>query len=205
MSIKEFYGRHPVLSNIILIALTGTLLVWGVLIFLDFWTLHGHNAVVPQIKLKNYAEAASVLKANDLNIEISDSIYDPELAPGTVVESWPKAGAIVKNGRQVFVTVTAFSPKQVTISMPLTGNVSSRQAISYLRGIGINDVRLEHVPSEFADLVIGARYGNTPLNVGTVIPVTSTITLTVGSGMEEMPDSLAVDSVEEFINPTIDE
>lgn len=205
MSIKEFYGRHPVLSNIILIALTGTLLVWGVLIFLDFWTLHGHNAVVPQIKLKNYAEAASVLKANDLNIEISDSIYDPELAPGTVVESWPKAGAIVKNGRQVFVTVTAFSPKQVTISMPLTGNVSSRQAISYLRGIGINDVRLEHVPSEFADLVIGARYGNTPLNVGTVIPVTSTITLTVGSGMEEMPDSLAADSVEEFINPTIDE
>lgn len=193
------------MSNIILIALTGTLLVWGVLIFLDFWTLHGHNAVVPQIKLKNYAEAASVLKANDLNIEISDSIYDPELAPGTVVESWPKAGAIVKNGRQVFVTVTAFSPKQVTISMPLTGNVSSRQAISYLRGIGINDVRLEHVPSEFADLVIGARYGNTPLNVGTVIPVTSTITLTVGSGMEEMPDSLAVDSVEEFINPTIDE
>ncbi len=205
MSIKEFYGRHPVLSNIILIGLTGTILIWGVMIFLDFWTLHGHNAVVPQIKLKSYSEAASVLKANDLSIEISDSIYDPELAPGTVVESWPKAGAIVKNGRQVFVTVTAFSPKQVTISMPLTGNVSSRQAISYLRGIGINDVRLEHVPSEFADLVIGARYGNTPLNVGSVIPVTSTITLTVGSGIEEMSDSLSVDSVEEFINPTLDE
>lgn len=205
MSIKEFYGRHPVLSNIILIALTGTILLWGVMIFLDFWTLHGHNAVVPQVKLKSYAEAASVLKANDLSIEISDSIYDPDLAPGTVVESWPKAGAIVKNGRQVFVTVTAFSPKQVTISMPLTGNVSSRQAISYLRGIGINDVRLEHVPSEFADLVIGARYGNTPLNVGTVIPVTSTITLTVGSGMEELVDTLSVDSVEEFINPSLDE
>lgn len=205
MSIKEFYGRHPVLSNIILIGLTGTILIWGVMIFLDFWTLHGHNAVVPQIKLKSYSEAASVLKANDLSIEISDSIYDPELAPGTVVESWPKAGAIVKNGRQVFVTVTAFSPKQVTISMPLTGNVSSRQAISYLRGIGINDVRLEHVPSEFADLVIGARYGNTPLNVGSVIPVTSTITLTVGSGIEEMSASLSVDSVEEFINPTLDE
>lgn len=205
MSIKEFYGRHPVLSNIILIALTGTILLWGVMIFLDFWTLHGHNAVVPQVKLKSYAEAASVLKANDLSIEISDSIYDPDLAPGTVVESWPKAGAIVKNGRQVFVTVTAFSPKQVTISMPLTGNVSSRQAISYLRGIGINDVRLEHMPSEFADLVIGARYGNTPLNVGTVIPVTSTITLTVGSGMEELVDTLSVDSVEEFINPSLDE
>ena len=193
------------MSNIILIALTGTILLWGVMIFLDFWTLHGHNAVVPQVKLKSYAEAASVLKANDLSIEISDSIYDPDLAPGTVVESWPKAGAIVKNGRQVFVTVTAFSPKQVTISMPLTGNVSSRQAISYLRGIGINDVRLEHVPSEFADLVIGARYGNTPLNVGTVIPVTSTITLTVGSGMEELVDTLSVDSVEEFINPSLDE
>ena len=47
--------------------------------------------------------------------------------------------------------------------MPLSGNVSSRQAISYLRGIGISDIRMETVPSEFPDLVMGARYGDTPI------------------------------------------
>lgn len=198
-SIREFYSKHPFLSHLILVIATGLVLLWLVLIFLDYWTLHGVNAVVPQLKEKSFAEAESILTANKLTIEISDSIYDRDLAPGTVVESWPRAGAIVKEGRQVYVTVTAFSPKQVTISMPLTGNVSSRQAMSYLRGIGITDIRIEEVPSEYVDLVVGARYGDTPLNVGSVIPVTSTVTLSVGQAPVAEDDSLALDTA--FIEP----
>ena len=188
--IINFIRKHPLISNIVLIILTGFLLVWGVMVFLDFWTMHGATAVVPQIKHSTYAQAEAVLKANKLSIEISDSIYDRSMPPGTVVESWPKAGAVVKEGRQVYVTVTAFSPKQVTISMPLSGNVSSRQAMSYLRGIGITDIRVENVPSDFADLVVAARYGDTPLTVGSVIPVTSTVTLSVGSGPVQAVDSI---------------
>ena len=191
--IKEIYKKHPVLSNLVFIIITGLLLLWAVLLFLDSWTFHGATAIVPDIKHKSYSEASSTFAANSLSIEISDSIYDRNIAPGTVVESWPKAGAVVKEGRQVYVTITAFSPKQVTISMPLTGNVSSRQAMSYLRGIGITDIRLETVPSEFADLVVGARYGDTPLSVGSVIPVTSTVTLQIGTG----PASDDLDSLED--------
>lgn len=192
--LKQFYHKHPVISHLVLIICTGLIILWCVLTFLDFWTFHGATAIVPDIKNKRFAEAQSTLAVNGLSIEISDSIYDRNLAPGTIVESWPKAGAVVKEGRQVYVTVTAFSPKQVTISMPLTGNVSSRQAMSYLRGIGITDVRIEHVPSEFADLVVGARYGDTPLSVGSVIPVTSTVTLTVGSGVVEAVNEADTDS-----------
>lgn len=198
---RNFYRKHPVTANLILAVAAGLVLLWAVMIFLDFWTFHGQTAVVPDIKHKSYALASDILGANKLSIEISDSVYDRSLAPGTVVESWPKAGAVVKEGRQVYVTVTAFSPKQVTISMPLSGNVSSRQAMSYLRGIGITDIRVENVPSEFADLVLGARYGDTPLSVGSVIPVTSTVTLTVGNGIVELPDSLDLDevAVDEFV------
>lgn len=183
---------------------TGFIILWCSLVFIDYWTFHGATAVVPQIKHLSYATASNLLEANKLHIEISDSIYDRSLAPGTIVESSPKAGAVVKEGRQVYVTVTAFSPKQVTISMPLTGNVSSRQAVSYLRGIGITDIRIENVPSLYVDLVEDARYGDTPLNVGSVIPITSTVTLTVGSGPEEdLPtDSLSTD--ESFIIDELD-
>lgn len=194
--IKEFYSKHPLLSNIILIIITGLLLLWFVLLWLDHWTMHGSTAIVPDIRNKSYAEATAILGANHLSIEISDSVYDRKAAPGTVIESWPKAGAVVKDGRQVYVTITAFSPKQVTISMPLTGNVSSRQAMSYLHGIGITDVRVEHVPSQFADLVVGARYGDTPLSVGAVIPVTSTVTLQVGMPMSADSDSTATADME---------
>lgn len=182
-SIKTFRNGHPIIFNLILICLTGMVILWGTMLFLDYWTMHGATACVPQIKHMTYTEARATLAANKLGIEISDSIYDRTLAPGTIVESWPKAGAVVKDGRQVYVTVTAFSPKNVTISMPLTGNVSSRQAMSYLRGLGITDIRLENVPSEYHDLVLSARYGDTPLAVGSVIPVTSTVTLQVGNGI----------------------
>lgn len=191
-SIKDFYGRHPLLSHLILVVAASLLVLWLVLLFLDVWTFHGSTAVVPAIKHKSYAEATELLRANKLTIEINDSIYDRTMAPGTVVESWPKAGAIVKEGRQVYVTITAFSPKNVTISMPLTGNVSSRQAISYLHGIGLGDVRIEHVPSEFVDLVVGASCDGRPINVGTVLPITSTITLEVGNG----PAPEETDSIE---------
>lgn len=195
-SVRDFYNSHPIISTIILICVATLLLLWGATIFMNRWTMHGSTSVVPDIRNKTYTEARELLAANNLNIEINDSVYDRDAAPGTVVESWPKAGAVVKEGRQVYVTITAFSPKQVTISMPLTGNVSSRQAMSYLRGIGITDIRLESVPSEFPDLVMGARYGDTPLSVGSVIPVTSTVTLEVGSGPVEPVDSLATEELD---------
>lgn len=189
-SVKDFYIRHRIISHIVIICTLTLIILWGGMIFLDYWTMHGSNAVVPQIRNLSYEEARRVLAANKLGIEISDSVYDRSMPPGTVIESSPKAGAVVKEGRQVYVTTTAFSPKQVTISMPLTGNVSQRQAISYLHGIGISDIRLELVPSEFPDLVMGARYGDTPISVGSVIPVTSTVTLEVGSGPVQEVDSM---------------
>ena len=196
-TIKTFLSKHPIIANLIYMILVLIVILWVVLIFLRFWTRHGETAIVPDVKHMSYSEARAVLSANKLTIEISDSIYDRSLKPGTIVESWPKAGAVVKDGRPVYVTVTAFSAKQVSLSMPLT-NVSQRQAVSYLRGLGINDIRIISVPSLYPDLVISARYGDTPITVGSVIPITSTVTLEVGSGpAEEEVDSLENEEITE--------
>ncbi|MGN0219788.1 MAG: PASTA domain-containing protein [Muribaculaceae bacterium] len=182
-----------------LIFLAGVVLVIIGLIFLDFWTRHGETSTVPEIKDMPYQQAAEILDRNDLEIEISDSIYDRGLAPGTVVESWPKAGSVVKRGRQVFVTVTAFSPKMVTLKMPVTG-VSSRQATSYLEAVGVTAVRIVNVPSQYPDLVERALVDGKPLSVGSVIPVTSVVTLEVGAVPVEEP----VDSLDAAIDREID-
>lgn len=192
-TIRGFLKKHPIIANLIYMFVVLMILLWIVLLFLRLWTRHGETAIVPDVKHMSYEMAAAVLSANGLTIEINDSIYERNLKPGTIVESWPKAGAVVKDGRPVYVTVTAFSTKQVTLSMPLT-NVSERQAVSYLRGLGINDIRIVPVPSLYPDLVVSARYGDTPITVGTVLPVTSSVTLEVGSGPAEEE---AVDSLED--------
>lgn len=190
LTIKKFYYRHPIISNLALIFVAGILVVIIGLVFLDFWTRHGETSTVPEIKDMPYQQAAEILSRNDLEIEISDSIYDRSIAPGTVVESWPKAGSVVKRGRQVFVTVTAFSPKMVSLTMPVTG-VSSRQATSYLEAVGVTAVRIVSVPSQYPDLVERALVDGKPLAVGSVIPVTSVVTLEVGAvPVEEPVDSL---------------
>lgn len=178
--IKRFYGKHPIIANLLLIIVCGCVLIWLALLFLDSWTNHGETSTVPQVKGMSYSQASLVLGEADLKAEISDSIYDRYAAPGTVIESWPRAGAVVKRGRQVYVTITAFSPKMITITMPVIG-VSSRQAISYLEALGITSIRLVSVPSQYPDLVENAYTSEKTLSVGTSLPITSSVTLEVGT------------------------
>ena len=178
--ISRFYSSHPIISHLIIMTITAVVLVWFAMIFLNVWTHHGSTSTVPQIKNMSYATAAELLRDCDLDIEIADSVYDRTAAPGTVLESWPHAGAVVKRGRQVYVTITAFSPKMVRLTMPVTG-VSSRQAVSYLRGLGITAIRIVSVPSHSPDLVESAKVDGRLLRPDSEIPVNATVTLEVGS------------------------
>lgn len=198
--IKTFNSKHPVITALAAIVVCGLIVAWALMFFLSIWTHHGDTSTVPEIHGMSYAEAQRVLADNDLKIEISDSIYDKTIAAGTVVESWPKGGSTVKRGRNVYVTVTAFSPKHVTLSMPITG-VSARQAVSYLTALGITGIRFVNVPSQYPDLVESAHAAGRPIGVGSVIPVDATIVLEVGVAYEEPEpvDSLPEQSAEELI------
>lgn len=197
---KEFFKKHPIISNLLLICCSAAVLIFAALLFLDFWTHHGETSTVPQVKGLSYNEAQIVLRDADLSVEISDSIYDRYATPGTVLESWPKAGAVVKLGRQVYVTITAFSPKMVTIAMPVIG-VSSRQAVSYLEALGITSIRLVSVPSQYPDLVENAVADNRSLTVGTNIPITASVTLEVGT----IPvDTISADDLDDAIDDAIE-
>lgn len=199
--IRRFFGRHPIIANIICIFAAGMILVLGALLFLDSWTHHGETSTVPQVKGLSFQSARQLLADADLSVEISDSIYDRTSLPGTVLEHWPKAGAVVKRGRQVYVTVTAFSPKMLTISMPVIG-VSSRQAVSYLEAIGITSIRLVSVPSQYPDLVENAVSDGKKLTVGATLPVTASVTLEVGT----VPvDTFATESLDTAIDREIDD
>lgn len=194
--IKTFRSSHPLWWAIIMISITALIVAWVLMLFLRIWTHHGNDSTVPEIKHLTYEQARATLKAADLDIAISDSIYDTSLPPGSIVESWPKAGSQVKRGRSVYVTLTAFSPKHVTISMPVTG-VSVRQAVSYLNALGIDGIRIVSVPSQYPDLVESAKANGRPLGVGSVLPVNASVVLEVGTytAPETDTDSIAADTI----------
>lgn len=205
-NMRRIIDRKPIFWNSVLAVLSLAALGFVTMLFLDVWTHHGSTAVVPEIKYLSYDDAVATLEDADLDVQISDSVYMTDIPdtllrrkpfPGMVLESWPKAGAVVKGGRAVYITIVAYSPKEVVIPAPVD-NISSRQAISLLQSLGIRNVRIVRVPSQYNDNVERALYNGKPIVVGTALPVTATVTLEVGQTYDEQLDAApatpAVDS-----------
>ena len=179
-----------ILMHIGLMVLVGLAVAWMAMLWLDKWTRHGDTIVVPSVKTYSFERATQALKEDGLLAILSDSVYDNRTAPGTVIEQNPKAGTVVKEGREIYLTINAFSPKMVTL--PSLTDISVRQAKSILEGLEIKKVIEKRVPSDFKDLVLAVRYNGNRLSPGARVPVSATIELEVGEGL---PDVLETDSI----------
>lgn len=182
--------------NLIIMAVIGFVLGWLALAWLDVWTGHGHEAVVPDVCGRSYESAVAELELQGFTVEITDSVYDTHARPGYVVDQNPRRNTKVKPGRLIYLTINAVSPKTVTI--PSLTDISARQAEAILMGLGVKNVTRESVLSEFKDLVLSVTYNGRPLSAGARVPVNARIVLHVGSGMDtfENGDSLASDQPE---------
>ena len=181
-----------ILLNLLAMILLGVLLLWLGTVWLDVWTGHGEYQEVPDVRRVSYDEAVQKLEAEGFVVELSDSVYDNSASPGMVVEQNPKVNTKVKHGRTVYLTVNAFAPRSVTI--PALTDMSLRQARSILEGLGIKDIEVREVPSEYQDLVLNVTRDGHRLMPGARIPTTSKVVIEVGAGMqEEAGDSVDVD------------
>lgn len=179
-----------ILLHIGLMILVAFIIGWLAMMWLDVWTRHDDTITVPSVKSMTF-ESASILLADDgLVAVLTDSVYDKTTRPGTVIEQNPKVGTVVKEGREIYLTINAFSPKMVTL--PTLTDISLRQARSILEGLEIRNVVEKRIPSDFHDLVLGVYYQGHRLSAGARIPVNATIQLEVGEGI---PESIESDSV----------
>lgn len=200
----NFRKRHPILMNLLYAACATVLAIWMALWFLDYWTFHGQERAVPDVKGQSFDMAQGNISRAGLKAVVTDSVYDSYARPGTVVEQSPIPLAKIKRGGTVYLTLVAYTPKMVTI--PDFYDVSERQARSMLEGLGITQVMTVGVPSEYAGLVLGAKYNGVSLRPGAKVPVSAVITLEVGGGRsdsyatEEIVDTVAIEQTIEALN-----
>lgn len=195
---KNFIGRHPVMMNFIYVCLASVMVVMLLLWFLDFWTFHGQERAVPDVKGQSLEMAEGNISRAGLRCVVTDSVYESFRHPGTVVEQMPIPSSRIKKGGTVYVTIVAFTPKMVTI--PNFYDVSERQARSMLEGLGIKQVMTVTVPSEYQGLVMGAMFNGVSLAPGAKVPVTAVITLQVGGGNYDTQEESPIES-----EPIVDE
>ena len=93
--------------NLLIAALLVAGIGFGILQWLDNYTDHGISILVPDFSGFTPEEAREVARHERLDIQVIDSIYDKDAAPGSVVEQYPAGGEHVKEGRTIRLTINA--------------------------------------------------------------------------------------------------
>lgn len=149
-------------------------------LWLQHYTQHGIEVVVPNVTGMQYDEAQQCLADSCLQLVIIDSTFSNTVPLGTIVEQIPEAGGFAKKDRPVYAIINSSYHRQVEI--PDLHDISYRQAQATLRSMGILVGKVEYEPSEYRDIVLDLRYQGRPLIPGEKINEGTSITMVVGKG-----------------------
>lgn len=177
---SQFIKRHPIIFNLILIAVATVILCSAALFYLDIFTEHGKTSTVPNVKNMQLADAITTLRNAGFNWEVTDSLYNDTYDLGAVVEQTPKENSSVKSHRTIYLSVNSSSPR--TIALPNLRDLSIRQGESTLKGLGFHNISIDSIPSPFKGLIIRISVDGREVEPGTKILPSAHIRLSVGNG-----------------------
>ena len=169
------------LKKMILAVVIAIFLLLITMLFIRVYTHHGESLTVPDFSGMMEEQVLDILKKNELNYQVTDSLYVTEEMPGTVIGQFPVKGSHVKSGRTIFFTICARKPEQV--SMPKLTDISLRQAMNILSRVGLNVGTITYVPSEYTNLVLAQKRGIEDIEQGSKINKGTEIDLTVGKSL----------------------
>ncbi len=176
---KKLFINPYTISFIILVVILAGLYV-GTFNWLDSYTKHGIELVVPDVSDLTEAEAAAIFKENKMKCEVVDSIYVKKRKLGVVVEQIPSAGSKVKEGRTIYLITNSNTIRRIVF--PDVREISLRQAEATIKSVGLKVDSIVYVPSEYKDLVLDAQYNGKVLPPGFRIPEGASVVLHVGRG-----------------------
>ena len=157
---------------------------------------------VPDVKGISVELAEPFFTQRKLNYTVVDSIFVREAVPGSIFETIPPVGSMVKEGRTIYLKVNSFMPQLITL--PEVKDNSLRQSMAMLRALGFEKIDTKNVPGVHRELVLGIESRGTTLEAGQRVTANTPLTLLVSSGsgdffMFEGPeDSVDVSSVESW-------
>lgn len=178
MSLGKFIVSRSFLINLAAAACIVVLLIAGTLQSLKYYTHHGVSYPVPNLTGLTIDEASASAQANNLQIQIIDSVYNKAYQPGTIVDQQPVANSNVKENRTILLTINSLSPE--TVLLPKLTDISFRQAQALCERSGLFIGTISYQPSEYNDLVLEALQDSTTINTGDKIVKGTTIDLIVG-------------------------
>jgi serine/threonine-protein kinase len=149
------------------------------------WIVSSPETTVPQVVGLQVSEAVNILEADGFEPLISDTSYGLQVPVGAIFFQKPDAGAVVKEGRTVYLFV---SGGVSTITVPQLKGKSILDAKFALERLGLKLGRVERIPSSHPeDMIFDQQYAEgTLLKQGEFVGVT--ISVGRGGGSIIVPD-----------------
>lgn len=190
---KGLPGWVHILIHIGLIVVVSLLLLWGTMLFLKGYTRYGQAIKTPDVVGLTQENAMEILEQANLYLEVVDSVYVEGKAPGTILDTTPRAGSRIKPQRTIFATVNTVSVK--SIKLPQFEELSERSVEMMLRGAGFKHISSEYVPGQHHLLVLRikddrGRY----LQAGDRVPYNTPLIMEVSSA--ELYETALMDSLQ---------
>lgn len=184
---------HPVVwGNLLGMAAFIILVLTGAWYGTISYTKHGEIIHVPDVTRKHHTSARQILAEHELLSIVSDSGYNRNLPPGSVLMQQPQAGTEVKSGRKVYLTINSISGPTLTIP-DIADNCDVYEAEIKLRTMGFKIGPKEYVKGD-KDWVIGVKCRGREVHAGEQVPAEAPIVLVVGNSLSE-DEKWAEDSI----------
>lgn len=177
----KFITDKPLWVNIL--TGIGIILVLIMLFFgsLDWVTGFQQYEKVPAVLGQNIVAAQKILEDKGFEVVIQDSVFVDSIARQAVIRQTPESDAMVKAGRTVYLTINRIIPPQV--EMPNLSGFSIKSAEMYLQSLGLKLGTITYKPDIARNSVLEQLLNDAPIAAGTLIPIGSTISFVLGSGL----------------------
>ena len=193
------------LLGVAFVMVLGILTAWA----LGIITRHGQVVKTPDFTNLTVSQAQELASHSHVSVKVIDSVFVRRLAGGVVYRQQPKAGATVKKGRSIFLTINSVVPRKVV--MPNLFGYSVTEARSELRNRGLILGRLNYIKDIATNNVLGQSCEGLEVAAGDLVVSGSVIDLTVGVGDQDNQTTVpkltgmkyinAVDAIQErFLN-----
>lgn len=177
--------RNSIIRKILYALLGFVILILLLDILIMPWFVSSPETTVPQVVGLQVSEAVNILEADGFEPLISDTSYGLQVPVGAVFFQKPDAGAMVKEGRAVYLFV---SGGDKIIPVPMLKGKSILDAKFALERLGLKLGRVERIPSsQPEDMIFDQQYEEgTRLKQGEFVGVT--ISAGRGGGSIIVPD-----------------
>jgi len=182
--------KKGLLSNwIVRNLLAAVLVIVGILALaqggLSLITRHNQTVTVPDFTNMTVGEAHDLARIGHVGVKVTDSVFVRRLPAGVVYRQSPKAGATVKKGRSIFLTINSIVPRKV--GMPNLIGYSLNEARAELNNRGLSLGKLTYTQDIATNNVLRQTIRGRNVRPGDLVVSGSDVDLTLGLANEEMP------------------